>query len=144
MTTTPTQAASPSTAVLLRLQRECGDFVHLPGEPAYDEGRFAWNAAAVQHPAAVARPRTVEHIRALVRAAAAAGLRLTTQTTGHAAGTLAQHCLDDVVLVRTRELRDVHVDPVGRVARVEAGASWEDVITAAAEHGLTALHGSAP
>jgi len=144
MTTTPMRATSPSTEDLMRLQRECGDFVHLPGEPGYDEGRFAWNVAAVQLPAAVARPRTVEQTRALVRAVAAAGLRLTTQTTGHAAGTLAQHSLDDVVLVRTSELRGVHIDPAGRIARVEAGASWEDVINAAAPHGLTALHGSAP
>ncbi len=144
MTTIPTRGGEAASTDLFNFQRACGDFVHLPGEPGYDEGRFAWNVAAVQHPAAVARPRTVEQIRSLVRAATTAGLRLSTQTTGHAAGTLAQHCLDDVVLVRTSELRGVHIDPAGRVARVEAGASWEDVITAAAPYGLTALHGSAP
>ncbi len=142
MTSTSTRPVHLAAA--RRLQQRCGDVVQLPGQPGYDEARTPWNVAIEQLPAAVARPRTVEQVRTLVRAAAAAGLRLTTQTTGHAAGTLLRDSLDDVVLVRTGALRGVHIDPVARIARVEAGASWADVIAAAAAHGLTALHGSAP
>jgi FAD/FMN-containing dehydrogenase len=127
-----------------RLRGLCGDFVHLPGDEAYDAGRRPWNVAVSQLPAAVAEPTTVEEISLLVRVAAALGLRVTAQSTGHAAGILAAHRLDDVVLVRTGHLRGVYVDPYNQVARVEAGASWEDVIDVAAPHGLTALHGSAP
>ena len=126
------------------LRAECGDFLHLAGDPGYDRARAAWNAAVSLRPAAVAVPRSVEQVRRLVRTAARAGLRITTQSTGHAAAVLAQHRLADTVLVRTGELRGVHVDPVRRVARVEAGACWQDVIEAAAPYGLTALHGSAP
>jgi len=127
-----------------RLQTLCGPFVHLPGEPLYDAGRRPWNVAVDQRPAAVAEPHTIEQIRTLVRAAAEVGLRVTAQSTGHGAGILAGHRLDDVVLLRTGGLRGVHVDPVNQVARVEAGAPWEDVVRAAVPHGLTALHGSAP
>jgi len=127
-----------------RLQQICGPFVHLPGEPAYDAGRRPWNIAVNQLPAAVAEPDTIEQISRVVRAAAELELRVTAQATGHGAGILAGHRLDDVVLVRTGRLRGVHVDPVNRIARVEAGACWEDVIRAAVPHGLTALHGSAP
>ncbi|MGO4257440.1 FAD-binding oxidoreductase [Marmoricola sp. RAF53] len=126
------------------LRAECGDFVHLPGEPGYDRARANWNAAVSLRPAAVAVPRSVEQVRRVVRTAARAGMRVTTQSTGHAAAVLAQHRLADTVLVRTGELRGVHVDPVNRVARVEAGACWQDVVEAAAPHGLTAMHGSAP
>jgi FAD/FMN-containing dehydrogenase len=142
----PADTATPTTttAAVARLAAACPGLVHLPGAADYDNGRFAWNVAVDQRPAAVALPTTVEDVRTVVRHAAAAGLRVTTQTTGHAAAVLAGHRLEDVVLLRTGALRGVHVDPVARVARVEAGACWEDVVTAAAPYGLTALHGSAP
>jgi FAD/FMN-containing dehydrogenase len=145
-------AESPSSALdheqtqpderAVRLQHVCGPFVHLPGDPAYDEGRRPWNVAVSQLPVAVAEPDTVEQISRLVRAAADLGLRVSAQTTGHAAGVLAGHRLDDVVLVRTSRLRGVYVDPFNQIARVEGGAVWQDVIDAAAPHGLAAPHGS--
>lgn len=123
---------------------EIAEIVHLPGEPAYDAGRVPWNLAAEQHPAAVAAPRSPREVRRVVRAAAAAGLRVAPQSTGHAAGVLVSHSLADVVLMRTSAMAGVRIDPVRRVARVEAGALWEHVVAAAAAHGLAALHGSAP
>ncbi|MBO9524230.1 MAG: FAD-binding oxidoreductase [Nocardioidaceae bacterium] len=129
---------------VVALAAECAGVVHLPGTPAYDQGRFAWNVAVNQRPAAVALPETVEQLRGVVRHAARLGLRVSAQSTGHAAAILAQHRLDDVVLVRTGALRGVHVDPVSRVARVEAGACWQDVVDVASSYGLAALHGSAP
>ncbi|WP_068400074.1 FAD-binding oxidoreductase [Kribbia dieselivorans] len=127
---------------LAKLAQRCSA-VHLPGSPAYDQGRFAWNVAVDQRPGAVALPETIEDLCHLVRHAGKLGLRVTTQTTGHAASVLAQHDLSDVVLVRTTALRGVHIDPARRIARVEAGAVWQDVVDAAAPHGLAALHGSA-
>ena len=78
----------------------------------------------------------------VVRAAAAAGLRVAPQGTGHNAGPLGS--LDDVVLLRTSAMTGVDVDPERRIARVEAGVLWLDVVEAAAAHGLAALHGSSP
>jgi hypothetical protein len=126
----------------VRLQEICGTFVHVPGDRAYDDGRRPWNLAAHQLPAAVAVPETVAQIGHLVRVAADLGLRLTVQTTGHAAAVLAAHRLDDVVLVRTTRLRGVFVDAAARTARVEGGAVWQDVIDAAGPYGLAAPHGS--
>ena len=48
------------------------------------------------------------------------------------------------MLLRTSEMKSVEIDPERRVARVGAGVLWEDVVNAAAEHGLAALHGSSP
>ncbi|HEX2895450.1 MAG TPA: FAD-binding oxidoreductase [Marmoricola sp.] len=118
--------------------------VHLPGDAAYDTGRAAWNLTAQQRPAAVALPRTVTEVTQVVRAAARVGLRVAAQNTGHAAGTLVARGLHDVVLVRTTALDGVHVDATHRTARVEGGALWREVVAAAAPHGLTGLHGSAP
>ena len=80
----------------------------------------------------------------LVRLATEHGLRVAPQSTGHNAGPLAQRGLDDVVLAKMSALAEVSIDPVRRVARVGGGAIWDPAVTAAAAHGLAALHGSSP
>ena len=47
------------------------------------------------------------------------------------------------MLVSLRGLRGVEVDAAARTARVLGGSLWNDVLEAAAPHGLTAPHGSA-
>jgi FAD/FMN-containing dehydrogenase len=120
----------------------CAGAVHLPGDPGYDEARMPWNLAIDQRPAAVAYPACADEVSELVRAAAAAGLRVAPQGTGHNAGPLG--ALDDVVLLRTSAMTEVSVDVERRIARVGAGVLWLDVVEAAAPHGLMALHGSSP
>ena len=120
----------------------CGGAVHLPGDPGYDVARMPWNVAVDQRPAAVAYPATTAEVVEVVRAAAAAGLRVAPQGTGHNAGPLG--ALDDVVLLRTSGMTGVTIDPVAGRARVQAGTLWLDVVEAAAKHGLTVLHGSSP
>ena len=75
--------------------------VHLPGDPGYDAARIPWNLAVDQRPAAVAIPHSADEVADVVRAAAAAGLRVAPQSTGHAAAPLGAVSLDDVVIVRT-------------------------------------------
>jgi FAD/FMN-containing dehydrogenase len=116
--------------------------VYRPGDPGYDAARMPWNVAVDLRPAAVAFPTSAADVQEIVSAAAAAGLRVAPLSTGHNAAPLC--ALDDVVLVRTSAMRGVTVDPAARTARVEAGAIWEDVVEAAAPHGLAALHGSSP
>jgi FAD/FMN-containing dehydrogenase/enamine deaminase RidA (YjgF/YER057c/UK114 family) len=125
------------------LRRACGPVVRLPGDPGYDDARTPWNVAVDQRPAAVAVPATVEEAAAVVAAAARLGLRVAPQSTGHGAAALPTR-LDDVVLVRTTGFASVQVDAARRTARVEGGAVWEQVVDAAAPHGLVALHGSSP
>ncbi|ANH39243.1 Mitomycin radical oxidase [Nocardioides dokdonensis FR1436] len=133
--------SSTGTAALRGL---CGGRVHLPGDPAYDVHRAAWNLAVQQRPAAVAVPHSVAEVQEVVRAAGAAGLRVAPQSTGHGAGALGEKDLADVVVVRLSELTGVTVDPTARTARVVGGTWWKDVVAATAAHGLTAPHGSAP
>lgn len=144
MTIETRNVTAGAVASALQVKEACAGFVHLPGDEGYDVARVPWNVAVDQRPAAVAVPRTTEQVAAVVHAAARAGLRVTAQSTGHAAGPLADHDLADVVLLRTHEMTGVSIDPEARVARVEAGAWWLHVVEAAAEHGLAALHGSSP
>ena len=119
--------------------RLAGDLV-TADDPDWDRARRAWNLAADQHPAAVAFPETADDVVAVVRFAAAHGLRVAAQGTGHNASAMGP--LTGTVLVRTERMRGVSIDPVARLARVEAGALWQDVTVPAAAHGLAALAGS--
>jgi len=113
-----------------------------PGDPAWDTARQAWNLAVDQRPAAVVLAGSVRDVQATVLTAAALGLRVAPQSTGHNAPPLGD--LGDTILLKTSALRAVHIDPQARVARAEAGAMWMDVSPLAAKHGLAALAGSAP
>ena len=117
------------------------DLLVFPGQPGWDEARRAWNLSVDQRPAAVALPERVDDVVAAVDHARVTGLRVAVQATGHGAGSTS---LDGVLLVNTVRMSGVDVDVASRVARVAAGAVWQDVVDAAAPHGLTALHGSAP
>jgi UDP-N-acetylenolpyruvoylglucosamine reductase len=116
------------------------DILLFPGDPGWDDARRAWNLAVDQRPAAVALPQTVDDVVAVVEHARLVGLKVAVQGTGHGAGAP----LDGTLLVNTSRMAGVEIDPVARVARVAAGTVWADVVDAAVEHGLTALHGSAP
>ena len=116
------------------------DILLFPGDAGWDDARRAWNLAVDQRPAAVALPETVDDVVAVVEHARLVGLKVAVQGTGHGAGAR----LDGTLLVNTSRMTGVEIDPVARVARVAAGTVWADVVDAAVEYGLTALHGSAP
>jgi FAD/FMN-containing dehydrogenase len=124
------------------LRALCGGAVALPEDPGYDAARQAFNLALDQRPAAVAYPCNADEVAAVVEFARAAGLRVAPQSTGHNGGPLG--ALEDTLLLKTSGLSRVTIDPVRRIGRAEAGARWEDVVDAAAPHGLVALHGSSP
>lgn len=114
--------------------------VWLPGEPEFDAARRPWNLAVEQPVDAVVEAADTDDIVALVRHARRAGLSITTQPNGHGAtGRTA-----GTILLRTRRLDTLHVDPAARRARVGAGLSSGRVQAATAPLGLTGLPGSSP
>lgn len=118
----------------------CGGSVHLPGDPGYEAACLPWSAAIVQRPAAVAYPADTAETAEVVRAAAAAGLRIAVQSTGHNAGPLPD--LGGALLLRTSAMTGVHIRDDRAVVR--GGTVWEPVVAAAAEAGRAVLHGSSP
>jgi FAD binding domain len=74
----------------------------------------------------------------VVRVARRYRLPLAVQATGH--GTLVP--ADGGLLVKTTAMAEVLVNPSRRVARVGPGATWADVIVAAAPFGLAPISGS--
>ena len=106
----------------------------LPGEVA------PFNLAAVHRPEVVVGATCTSDVVAAVGFAAARGMAVAVQATGHG----AEAGVDGGVLVTTHRMRHVAIDPVARTARIAAGARWTDVMAAAARHGLSPLSGSAP
>jgi FAD binding domain len=140
-----TQQQAPVTARTRAesLRGLCGGAVHLPGDPAYDMARAPWNLQACDSPAAVVYPAFPDEVAQVLRAAAAAGLAVAPQGTGHGAPPLEGR-LADAVLLRTSAMAELSVDPERRLARVGAGVLWGDLADAAARYGLAARHPSSP
>ncbi|MCW3017121.1 MAG: FAD-binding oxidoreductase [Solirubrobacterales bacterium] len=113
-----------------------------PGHPDYDRARQAFNVTADQRPAAVAFPTDEDDVVALVAFARRQGLQLAAQATGHNALPLGD--LSGTMLVKTTRMKGVEIDAAARIARVRAGAIWEDVTGPACALGLACLHGSSP
>lgn len=114
--------------------------VLVPGDPGWEEARRGWVLNVDQQPRAVVTVLDEEDVVAVVRWAARSTMSVSVQPVGHGATT----AVDGTVLLRTRGLRGIVVDPQRRVARVGAGVKWGELLAATAEHGLTGLAGSSP
>jgi FAD/FMN-containing dehydrogenase len=120
------------------LAAEMGGRVLLPGDGWFESEVAGFNAAAAHRPDVVVGATSAEDIQAAVAWAAMRKMPIAVQATGH--GHVAN--LDGGMLIVTRRMREVSVDPEEGTARVEAGARWAQVIEAAAPYGLAPLNGS--
>ena len=109
-----------------------------PGDPGYDDERSGFQAGLRHEPQVIFAVETAEDVEEAVRHAEAHGLPYEVQATGHGLTVPTTG-----VLISTRRMNAVEIDPRTRIARVEAGAVWQQVIDAAAPHGLAPLSGDA-
>ena len=114
----------------------------IPHHAAFDRARQAWNLAIDQRPSAVVFPESPEDVATAILFARDYGQQVAAQGTGHNAGPLGS--LENTILIKTERMRGVHIDPRARIARVDAGVLWQEVVEAAARHGLGAVQGSSP
>ncbi|MFI2782885.1 FAD-binding oxidoreductase [Streptomyces sp. ALB3] len=91
-------------------------------------------------PDLLVEPTSAAGVATAVRDAAARGLPVAVHATGHG----LPGPVEGGVLVSTRRMDGVEIDPVRRTARVGAGATWGGVVAAAAPYGLAPLNGSSP
>ncbi|MET7570193.1 FAD-binding oxidoreductase [Streptomyces sp. NPDC005492] len=111
-----------------------------PSDPGYEEELAGFQTGFAQHPAVVYGVASADDVVAAVRYAGDAGLQVGVQATGHG----MPGDSEGGVLVTTRRMDGVRVDPGARTVRVQAGARWGQVVAAAAPYGLAPLNGSAP
>ncbi|MFI7435319.1 FAD-binding oxidoreductase [Micromonospora haikouensis] len=112
--------------------------VYFPGDAGFDAEIAGFNRSVVHRPAVVVGATSTADVVAAVRWAADHGVSVAVQATGHGAVTPAV----DGVLITTRRMAELAVDPVRRTARVGAGVTFRQVIEAAAPYGLAPLCGS--
>jgi hypothetical protein len=125
------------------LAARCTGPVWLPagaGRTGYDRERAGFNTALDHRPTVLLAAKTPADITEGVRFAAEHHLPVDLQATGHG----AHRAVDGGLLITTRALTGVQVDPVQRVARISAGATASDVLAATCRFGLTAPVGAAP
>ncbi len=111
------------------------------GDARYADATAVYNLAADVSPQFAVTVRTVPEVQAVLAGAAERGVRVRIHTTGHGTGSMLPYGGDEV-LVRVQLDGGVVIDPESRTAVIPAGATWGEVIAAAAAHGLAAPHGS--
>ncbi|WP_328536143.1 FAD-binding oxidoreductase [Streptomyces sp. NBC_00344] len=114
--------------------------VLFPGDEAYDAETAGFQTAYRHRPSVIVGAGCPEDVRVAVAFAAARKVPVAVQATGHGLSVPA----DDGVLITTGRMDGVRVDAASRTAWIEAGVRWEQVVEAAAAHGLAPLSGSAP
>ncbi|SHG93859.1 FAD-binding oxidoreductase [Bradyrhizobium erythrophlei] len=110
-----------------------------PGDDRYAAATAIWAKPVGLMPRMVVHCRTMADIRLAIAAARSAGLALSVRGGGH---DWAGRALCDGLVLDLRGMRDVHVSPDRRSARISGGARAVDVLTATDPLGLAAVTGS--
>jgi FAD/FMN-containing dehydrogenase len=125
--------AVPAEAVEGLKARLRGRLIH-PGDTDYDQTRTIWNAMIDRRPALIVRCAGTADVMAAVRFVREHNVLASVRGAGHnIAGTALS---DGALLIDLSAMRGVHVDPLARVARVEAGATLGDFDHEAQAFGL--------
>lgn len=110
--------------------------VFTPQDAGYERELAGFNRIGQHRPDVIVAAQSAGDVSAAVSFAAREALPVAVQATGHGIAASAP----GGVLVSTRRMNAVAVDPLTRTAHVEAGAQWHQVIAHAA--GRTAWHRS--
>ncbi|MFD4234459.1 FAD-binding oxidoreductase [Streptomyces sp. McG3] len=114
--------------------------VFTPEDAGYARELAGFNRIGQHRPGLIVAAQSAGDVSAAVSFAAGEALPIAVQATGHGIAASAR----GGVLVSTRRMNAVAVDPLTRTAYVEAGAQWHQVIAACGPHGLAPLNGSSP
>jgi FAD/FMN-containing dehydrogenase len=112
--------------------------VYAPGDTSFAAEVAAFNLATRHTPELVLSAVDADDVVAAVRWAAARDMSISVQSTGHGAA----NAIYGGLLISTRLMVELSIDPDEQTARVGAGVRWRDVLKAAAPYGLMGLHGS--
>ena len=106
----------------------------LPSDDAYEGARRIWNAMVDKRPAVIARCATTSDVVRGVNFARDNGLLLAVRGGGH---NIAGNAMcDDGLVIDLSKMKAAQVDPAGRRATIEGGATLADLDAATQAHGL--------
>ena len=131
-------AVSFDKMAIARLQESMRGSVLLPGDEQFDASWQTWIVGFVHAPAVIVLPETADDVVATVSFANEHDLNVSIQGSAH--GPTVPNI--GGMLINTKRMQGVTVDPVARTARVEAGVKWLPVVKEAHKYGLATLNGS--
>ncbi len=120
------------------LARSVNGQVMTPADPGFEEELSPFNQVACHEPEILVAVEDADDVAAAVRWAADHRMPVAVQATGH--GAIVSY--DRGMLISTKHMQSLTLDPVARTVRVGAGVRWRQVIEAAEPHGLVPLNGS--
>jgi hypothetical protein len=112
----------------------------LPGTPGFDAARKGFDLSALPTPELAVSVANEDDVRSAVRYAADRAMPVVVRATGHG----PVNGVDGGLLIDTRALATVRVDPRRRTATVGAGVNWARMLEQCAPFGLVPLCGSSP
>ncbi len=115
--------------------------VQAPGGADWEEECSAFNLAAVPHPQLLVCAADRDDVAEAVRYAGEQGLPVGVLSTGHGCA-LGPTTIDRGLLISTRRMQELRLDPERHSVTVGPGVTWKQVMEAAAPYGLAALCGS--
>ncbi|MGW3498647.1 FAD-binding protein [Streptomyces sp. NPDC001020] len=124
----------------MALRHSVGGPVLEPGSKGYEAECATFNLSCGLQPAVVVGATSELDVRTAVRFAARHGLPVAVKSAAHQMVSPAQGAL----LITTRRMKRISVDPQQHTVRVDAGVRWRDVLPCTAEFGLAPIVGSAP
>jgi FAD/FMN-containing dehydrogenase len=137
---TVSPATALSAADIADLMKQTAGPVLLPDNAGYQTECATFNLITSVRPAVAIGATSVADVQAAVRFAAERNLPIAVLTTGHQMVRAA----DGAVLINMSRMNAALIDPVRRLARVEGGVRWHQVLDEAGIYGLAPLSGSSP
>lgn len=105
-----------------------------PGSASYDEARKTIFLNVDRRPLAIVRAANAQDVAATIRFARERSVPLAVRSGGHS---IAYHSvIEGAIVLDLSSMKQVSIDPVQRIARVQAGATSGDLAGPAHEHGL--------
>lgn len=104
-----------------------------PGNEDYDAARVIWKGIDRQ-PALIFRCADVPDVQRVLEYAHEADLPFAVAGAGH--DVAGRSVPDGGIVLSTARMREVTIDPVGKIARVGAGVQWGELAAAAHPYGL--------
>ncbi len=124
-----------------RLDETLDGPLFLAGGAGYAEEVAVFNQSVAHHASMVVGAECAADVSRAVEFASREGMGIAVLNTGHGPSLPTDA---RTLLVTTRRMNKIDIDPVNRTARVEAGVRFGELVDAAAAHELAPLAGSSP
>ena len=126
--------ANPSAGKIDGFRNGFRGEIILPGDHAYEDARKIWNAMIDKRPAIIARCADATDVVRSVNFARDNALLLAVRGGGH---NIAGNAMcDDGLVIDLSSMKAATVDPAGRLATIEGGATLADLDAATQAFGL--------